>query len=49
VSRTLTALRQEETEQVAGVLDELTQPILAGEVMKALQLAGPLTYDGDLS
>jgi hypothetical protein len=49
VSRTLTALRQEEAEQVAGVLDELTQPILAGEVMKALQLAGRLTYDGDLT
>jgi hypothetical protein len=49
VSRTLTALRQEEAEQVAGVLDELTQPILAGEVMKALQSAGRLTYDGDLT
>ena len=49
LSRTLTALHQEEAEQVAGVLDELTQPILAGEVMKALQRAGRLTYDGDLT
>ena len=49
VSRTLTSLRQEEAEQVAAVLDQITQPILAGEVMKALSLAGRLTYDGDLT
>jgi len=36
VSRTLTALLQEEAEQVAGVLDKITEPILAGEVIKAL-------------
>jgi len=49
VSRTLTSLRQEEAEQVARVLDGMTQPILAGEVMKALRLGGRLTYDGDLT
>ena len=49
VSRTLTTLRQEEAEQVAGVLDKITQPILAGEVMKAIQLSGRLIYDGDLT
>jgi hypothetical protein len=49
VSRTLTTLRQAEAEQVAVVLDKITEPILAGEVMKALQLAGRLTYDGDLT
>jgi hypothetical protein len=49
VSRTLTTLRQGEAEQVASVLDKMTQPILAGEVMKALRLAGRLTYDGDLT
>ena len=49
VSRTLTSLRQEEAERVTSVLDKLTQPILAGEVMKALQLGGRLTYDGDLT
>jgi hypothetical protein len=49
VSRTLTTLHQEEAEQVAGVLDKITEPILAGEVMKALQLTGRLTYDGDLT
>lgn len=49
VSRTLTALLQEEAGQVASVLDKMTQPILAGEVVKALQLAGRLTYDGDLT
>jgi hypothetical protein len=49
VSRTLTTLRQEEAEQVVRVLDKLTQPILAGEVAKALQRTGRLTYDGDLT
>lgn len=49
VSRTLTSLCQEEAEQVAHVLDQITQPILASEVMKALSLAGRLTYDGDLT
>jgi len=49
VSRTLATLRQEEAKQVAGVLDKITQPILAGEVMKAIQLSGRLTYDGDLT
>lgn len=49
VSRTLTELTQEEAEQVANALDRMTQPILAEEVMKALQLAGRLTYDGDLT
>jgi hypothetical protein len=49
VSRTLSELTQEEAEQVANALDEMTQPIVAEEVMKALQLAGRLTYDGDLT
>ena len=49
VSRTLTTLHPVEAEQIAGVLDKIAEPILAGEVMKALQLAGRLTYDGDLS
>ena len=49
VSRTLSELTQEEAEQVANALDRMTQPILAEEVMKALQLAGRLTYDGDLT
>jgi hypothetical protein len=49
VSRTLTTLHQEEAEQVAGVLHKITKLILDGEVMKALQLSGRLTYDGDLT
>jgi len=49
VSRTLTELTQEEAEQVANALNKITQPILAEEVMRALQLAGRLTYDGDLT
>jgi hypothetical protein len=49
VSRTLTTLRQEEAEQVAGVLHKITKLILDEEVVKALQLSGRLTYDGDLT
>lgn len=49
VSRTLTALRQDEAEQVSGVLHQKTKLILDEEVMKALQLSGRLTYDGDLT
>jgi len=49
VSRTLTELTQEEAEQVADAMNKIAQPILAEEVMKALQLAGRLTYDGDLT
>jgi hypothetical protein len=49
VSRTLTTLSQEEAEQVTGVLHKITKLILDGEIMKALQLSGRLTYDGDLT
>ena len=49
VSRTLTTLRQEEAEQVADVLDKITKLILDEEVMKALQISGRLSYDGDLT
>jgi hypothetical protein len=49
VSRTLTTLCQEEAEQVAGVLHKITKLILDEEVMKALQLCGRLSYDGDLT
>jgi hypothetical protein len=49
VSRTLTTLRQDEAEPVAGVLHKITKLILDEEVMKALQLSGRLTYDGDLT
>lgn len=49
VSRTLTTLYQEEAEQVAGVLHKITKLILDAEVMKALQVSGRLTYDGDLT
>jgi hypothetical protein len=49
VSRTLTELYQEEAEQIAGVLNKISKPILDEEVMKALQLCGRPSYDGDLT
>lgn len=49
VSRTLAGLTQTEAEQIATVLDQITRPILAEEVMRALQSAGRLSYDGDLT
>ena len=49
VSRSLAALTQEETEQVAAALDQITQPILAAEVMQAMRRSGRLVYDGDLT
>jgi hypothetical protein len=49
VSRTLSGLTQAEAEQIVGVLEQITRPILAEEVMRTLQSAGRLTYDGDLT
>lgn len=49
VSRTLAGLSQAEAGQIAAVLDQITRPILAEEVMRALQSTGRLTYDGDLT
>jgi len=49
VSRTLTTLSQQEAEDIAAVLYKITKLILDGEVMKALQISGRLTYDGDLT
>lgn len=49
VSRCLKALTALEAEQIAGVLDEVSQPILDREVMLALVQRGELVYDGDLT
>jgi hypothetical protein len=49
VSRTLAGLTQVEAEQIAAVLEQISRPILAEEVMRALQISGRLTYDGDLT
>lgn len=49
VSRTLAGLTQAEAEQIAAVLERISRPILAEEVMRALQISGRLTYDGDLT
>lgn len=49
VSRTLTGLMQAEVEAIAEVLEQISAPILAEEVMLALQSSGRLTYDGDLT
>ena len=49
VSRTLAGLTQTEAEAIVGVLEQIHAPILAEEVMLALQCSGRLTYDGDLT
>ena len=49
VSRTLSQLSQTEADQIAQVLQQITQPILAEEVMLALKETGRLVYDGDLT
>jgi hypothetical protein len=49
VSRTLAGLTQAEAEQIVAVLEQTTGPILAEEVMCALQSSGRLIYDGDLT
>lgn len=49
VSRTLSGIRQVEADQIAKVLQQITQPILAEEVMQALKRNGRLVYDGDLT
>lgn len=49
VSRTLAGLTQAEAEQIAAVVEQISRPILAEEVMRALQTSGRLSYDGDLT
>lgn len=49
VSRTLSGIGQAEADQIAKVLQQITQPILAEEVMQALKRSGRLVYDGDLT
>lgn len=49
VSRTLSGICQAEADQIAKVLQQITQPILAEEVMQALKRSGRLVYDGDLT
>ncbi len=49
VSRTLAGLTQAEAEQMAAVLEQITQPILSEEVMRVLQCCSRLSYDGDLT
>jgi len=49
VSRTLAGLMPAEAEAIAVALAQIRAPILAEEVMLALQSAGRLTYDGDLT
>jgi hypothetical protein len=49
VSRTLSGIRQVEADQIAQVLQQISQPILAEEVMQALKRSGRLVYDGDLT
>jgi hypothetical protein len=49
VSRTLSGIDQAEADQIAQVLQQITQPILAEEVMRALKRSGRLVYDGDLT
>jgi hypothetical protein len=49
VSRTLAGIGQAEADQIAQVLQQITQPMLAEEVLQALQRSGRLVYDGDLT
>ena len=49
VSRTLSQLSQAEADQTARVIEQITKPILAEEVMLALKQTGRLVYDGDLT
>lgn len=49
VSRTLSGIDQAEADQIANVMQQITQPILAEEVMQALKRSGRLVYDGDLT
>ena len=49
VSRTLSGIRQSEADQIVHVLQQITYPILAEEVMQALKRSGRLVYDGDLT
>jgi hypothetical protein len=49
VSRTLSGIRQAEADQIAKVMQQITQPILAEEVMQALKRSDRLVYAGDLT
>lgn len=49
VSRTLTAMTQDQAEQIVQVLEQLEKPILDREVMWALASQGELVLDGDLT
>ena len=49
VSRTLAGISQAEADQIAKVMEQITQPFLAEEVMQALKQSGRLVYDGDLT
>jgi hypothetical protein len=49
VSRTLSRTDPAEADQIANVMQQITQPILAEEVMQALKRSGRLAYDGDLT
>jgi len=49
VSRTLAGISQPEAEQIANGMEQITQPILAEEVMQAVKQRGRLVYDGDLT
>jgi len=49
VSRTLAGLSQAEADEIAKVMEQIMQPILAEEVMQALKQSGRLVYDGDLT
>ncbi len=49
VSRTLSALSEEEAEAIAAVLGEVSQPFIDQKVLLEQRDAGYLMYDGDLT
>lgn len=45
----MSALSEEEAQEIVGALDEISRPILDREVMRALAQSGEIHYDGDLT
>jgi hypothetical protein len=49
VSRTLSGLSWEEANQIAGVLDQISQPYIAAELQLLVSQGKRICYDGDLT
>ncbi len=49
VSRCLSTLTEQEAQEIVAALEKISQPILDSEIAQALDQAGELCYDGDLT